>query len=104
MSGKEAQLQPAEDVIHDGLGIANLLAASPAGGLKASVGEFFAQNLERNAVLKRERDRSGKRIHEPGNGGTFLGHLDEDFTRLPVGVKTDRDVAFVAGDGELMRQ
>src|SRR5271156_6518032 len=104
MSGKEAQLQPAEDVIHDGFGKADLFAASPAGGLKASVGKFLTQNFERNSVLKRERDRSGKRVHQPGDGGTFLGHLDEDLARLPVGVKADSDVAFVPGDGELMRQ
>src|SRR5579859_3715535 len=30
MPGKEAQLEPAEDVIHDGLGKANVLVAGPA--------------------------------------------------------------------------
>src|ERR1700722_12920319 len=104
MSGKKPQLEPTEDVIHDGLGVANLFVSSPAGGLKTSVGELFAQNLERHTVLQGERNGRGKRVHEPGDGGTFLGHLDEDFTRLPVGVKTNRDVAFVPGNGELMSE
>src|ERR1700760_4276917 len=99
MSGKEPQLEPTEDVVHDRLGKANLLVAGPARGLKAGVSEFLAQNLERNTVLERERDCRGKGVHQSGDGGPFLGHLDEDLTRLAVGVKANGDVAFVAGDG-----
>ncbi len=102
LAGEEAQLEPAEDVIHDGLGVADVLVAGPAGGLKARVRELLAQDFERHSVLQRERDGGGEGVHEAGDGGAFLGHLDEDFARLPVGVKADGDVALVSGDAEFV--
>jgi hypothetical protein len=53
MAGKEPQLEPAEDLIHDRLGEADVFIAGPAGGLKAVVGELLDQELERNAMLER---------------------------------------------------
>ena len=53
-------------------------------------------------MLQRERNRGGKGVHQPGDRGTFLGHLDEDLTRLAIGVKADGDVALVPGNRELM--
>ena len=44
VSGEEADLDPAEDVIHDRLGVADLLVAGPAGGLEAGVGELLAED------------------------------------------------------------
>ena len=46
--------------------------------------------------------RGGEGVHQAGDGGTFLGHLDEDFARLAGGVEANGDVALMAGDGELV--
>ena len=73
-AGEETDLHPAEDVIHDGFGVADLLVAGPAGGLEAGVGELRGEDLQRDAVLEGERDGGGEGIHEAGDGGAFLGH------------------------------
>ena len=54
VAGEEADLDPAEDVVHDRLGVADLLVAGPAGGLEAGVGELLAEDAERHAVLESE--------------------------------------------------
>jgi len=41
LSGHEAQLEPAEDVIHDRLGEADVGIARPSAGLEAGVRELF---------------------------------------------------------------
>src|SRR5262249_11245321 len=51
-SGNEADLQPAEDVIHHRLGNGNLGVAGKAGGFEAGVLEFFAQEAQRDTVLQ----------------------------------------------------
>ena len=102
VAAEETDLDPAEDVIHDRLGEADVGVAGPAGGLEAGVGELLAEDAERDAVLEGERDGGGKRVHEAGDGRAFLGHADEDFARLPVGVEADGDVALVSGDAELV--
>src|SRR6185437_3313895 len=55
-------------------------------------------------VLQRQRDAGRKGVHQAGNRGAFLGHLDKDLARLSVGIEADGDVAFVSGDRELVRQ
>src|SRR5260370_35506463 len=52
VAGEEADLDPAEDVVHDRLGVADLLVAGPAGGLEAGVDELFAETGQRPAVLE----------------------------------------------------
>src|SRR5208337_111695 len=89
LAGEEAQLQPAEDVIHDGLGVADVLVVAPAAGLEAGVGELVAQQLERHAVLQGERHGAGKAVHEAADGRAFLGHGDEQLTRHAVLVEAD---------------
>src|SRR5882757_7925236 len=54
LPGEEAQLEPAEDVVHDRLGEADVGIAGPAAGLKAGVREFFAEQLQRHAMLQRD--------------------------------------------------
>ena len=54
-------------------------------------------------MLEGERDRSREGVHEAGDGGAFLGHADEDFAGLAVGVEADGDVALVSGEAELVR-
>ena len=99
---EEAELDPAEHVVHEGLGVADLLVAGPAGGLETGVGELFAQHLERHAVLQRERDGGGEGIHQAADGAAFFGHADEDFAGLAVGVEAYGDVALVPAETELV--
>ena len=66
------------------------------------MGELFAEDLEGDAVLEGERDGRREGIHEAGDGGAFLGHADEDFARLPVGVEAYSDVALMAAEAELV--
>ena len=68
---EEAKFQPAEDVIHEALGVADLLIAGPARRLKAHVRKLLAKHLERNAMLEADGDGCGDRVHQTGNGGTF---------------------------------
>ena len=42
-------------------------------------------------------------VHQAADGGTFLGHGDEDLARLAVGIEADGDVALVSADVELVR-
>ena len=102
MAGEEADLDPAEDVIHDGLGEADFGVAGPAGGLEAGVGELLAEDAERDAVLESEGYSGGEGVHESGDGGAFFCHADEDFAGLAVGVEAYGDVALVSGEAELV--
>ena len=60
LAAEEAQLQPAEDVIHDRFGVADLLVASPAAGFEAGVGELLAEDLQRHAVLQGDAGGRGE--------------------------------------------
>jgi hypothetical protein len=102
VSGEEAELEPAEDVVHDAFRVADVLVAGPAGGFEAGVGEFFDEHFEGDAVLEGEGDGGGEGVHESGDGGAFLGHADEDFAGLAGGVEADGDVALVSGEGEFV--
>ena len=57
LAGQEAQLEPAEDVIHDRLGIADVGIAAPSAGLEARVRELFAEQFQRDAMLQRDARR-----------------------------------------------
>src|SRR6516162_2841770 len=103
LAGEEAQLQPAEDVIHDRLGVADVGIVAPAAGLEAGVRELFAQQLERNAVLQGDGDGAGKAVHQATDGRAFLGHGDEQLARHSVLVEADGEVAFVSADLEFVR-
>ena len=45
LAGDEAQLQPAEDVVHDGFGDGDVLVAGEAAGLEAGVRELVAEQF-----------------------------------------------------------
>ena len=68
---------------------------APAAGLEAGVRELFAEQLERHAVLQGDGDGQGEAVHQAADGGAFLGHGDEDFAGLAVGIEADGDVALV---------
>src|ERR1700757_1675588 len=104
-------MEPAEDVIHDRLGKADLGVAAPPARLEPRMRKFLAEQLERDSMLQRDRDGQSKAVHEPRDGRAFLGHGDEDFARAAVGIEADSDVAFVSSDlklvcdgGPLLRQ
>ena len=52
LAGEEAQLEPAENVVHDRLGESDLGSAAPAAGFEAGVSELFAEKFQRHAVLQ----------------------------------------------------
>ena len=64
--------------------------------------ELVAEHLERHSMLQAHRDDSAKTLHQSRDRRALLCHPDEDFTWLPVRIKTDGQVAFVAGDGEMV--
>jgi hypothetical protein len=52
--------------------------------------------------LEGDAHQRGDGVHEAADGGAFFGHGDEDFAGGAVVVEADGDVAFVAGDVELV--
>src|SRR5437660_11321875 len=48
----EAEVEPAEDVVGDRFGKANLAVAAPAARFEAGVGELLAEHFQRHAVLQ----------------------------------------------------
>ena len=64
--------------------------------------ELVDQDAERHAVLQRHGDRGCESVHQTGDGRTFLGHGDEDFAGLAAFVGAGSDIAFMAGDVELV--
>ena len=102
VTAQEFEVPPAPNVVHKGLGVADLGIAGPAAGLEASMREFAAQHLEPDTVLQRQRHRCGKRIHQPGDGRALLRHGDEDLPGQTVVVNSDREISFLPGDGEMM--
>src|SRR5208282_446253 len=103
LSAEEAHLQPAENVVHDRLGKADVGIARPSAGLEARVRKLLAEKFQRHSMLQRDRDRQSKAVHEARNGRAFLRHLDEDLARFAVGIEANNDVALVASDVELVR-
>ena len=63
-SPQEARAEPAEDVVHDGLGDRDLRVAGEAAGLEPDVGELVDQVAQRHAVLERQETDVAKRVHE----------------------------------------
>ena len=103
VAGDEFHRQPAEDVIDQALGHGDFGIAGHAAGLEADVLELADQRFDRHAILQADRDERGDGVHQAADGAAFLGDADEDFAGLAVVVKADGDVAFVAGDVELVR-
>ena len=102
LAGQEAQLDPAEDVVHDALGVADVRIAGPSARLKACVGEFFAEQLQRNAVLQRDGDGQREAVHQAAHRGSFFCHGDEELARLAIGIEADGDVSLVVSDFEFV--
>src|SRR5436190_12525093 len=95
LSAEEAELEPAEDVVHDRLGKADISIARPPTGLEPSMSKLLTEKFERHAMLQRDRDRQRKTVHQPRDSRTFLSHLDKNFPRLPIRIEPDDDVSLV---------
>ena len=52
--------------------------------------------------MQRDRGEGRHGVHEAADRAALFGHLDEEFTGLAVLEETDSDIAFVAGDIELV--
>ena len=102
LAGQEAQLEPAENVVHDALGVADVGVAGPSAGLEAGVGELFAEQFQRDSVLQRDRNGQREAVHEAADGRSFFGHGDEQFAGLTVRIEADGDVALVVSDFEFV--
>ena len=76
---------------------------APPARLKPRVRELFAEQLQRHAMLQRDRDCQRKAIHQPRDRRSFFGHGDEQFARLSIRIEPDRDVALMVADFELVR-
>ena len=101
-AGDELQRHPAEDVVGDGGRIADVGVLGEAGRLEAHVGEFSDQGLQGHAVLQRQAGQGADAVHQPADGGAFLGHGDEQLARLVVLEQADGEVTLVARDVELV--
>ena len=103
IAGQERDAQPAEDVIDDALGDADVGILGVPHRLEAGVRELVHVHFQRHAVLQAHRDGRAEAVHQPADRAAFLGHRDEQFARPAVFVQADRDVALVPGDVELVR-
>src|ERR1017187_2066758 len=82
-----------------------LLTNGPAGpGDTATPGRMIAGQAQRHPVLQGQRHGGGEAVHKARDGRTFLGHADEDLTRLSAFVEADVDVALVTAHRELVGQ
>src|SRR4030095_6039151 len=66
--------------------------------------------LRGQAVLQRQTERAAEALDQARERRALLAHLDEDLARMAGEIRpcrfieeTDRQVAFVSGDGELVR-
>jgi hypothetical protein len=84
-AGEEAQAEPAEDVIHQALGVADLLVAGPARRLEAGVRKLLAQHLERNAMLQASEIEVAKASIRPETVEPSLAILMKISPGWPVG-------------------
>ena len=96
------QRHPAKHVINDGRSVANVRVLREAGRLEALMREFLYQRFKRHAILQRHAGQGADAIHQAANRGTFLRHGDEQFAGPAVLEQADREVAFVAGNVELV--
>ena len=90
-----------EQVVHEGVGDADVGIVGHAGGLEAHAGERLDEAAQRHAVLEAVAHRDGEGVHDAGEGGTLLGHPHEDLAGATVLVLTDGDETLAVGDAEL---
>ena len=95
--------QFAEHVIKDrGRHLDRIVARHHARRLKAGEGEGFDIFLKRHAILKADGNGNREVVHQRAEGGTFLVHVDEDFTEFAVFIFTGTQVNLVTANGGLL--
>ena len=52
--------------------------------------------------MQRHAGQRADAVHQTADGGTFLGHGDEQFAGLAVFEQADGEITFMAGDIELV--
>ncbi len=72
-------------------------------GSKRVCANFSQNSFSGTPCCSAMETASAKLSMRPRNRGAFLGHLDEEFAGIAVGIEADDDVAFVASDVELVR-
>ena len=65
--------------------------------------EFFAQQLQRHAVLDRDRDSQRKTVHQSADRRSLFRHFDKELARASIGIETHGDIALVSAHVELVR-
>ena len=98
----ELAAQPAEDVIGDAGGVADVGVLGETARLEALVSEFLDQTFERHAVLQGDGGQRADRVHQAADGAAFLGHVNEELAGLAIFEEADGDITFVTGDLELV--
>src|SRR5262249_50447108 len=95
--------EPTRDVIENRGNETDARIRGDAGRLESRVHQLVDEDLQRHTVLQTVRDGESEAVHDAGERGAFLGHLDEDFTGPTIFVHANGDVAFVATDAEFVR-
>ena len=67
-----------------------------------NIGNHFV-TINPYSVLKTDRHHGAETLHQSGNGRSGLRHSNENLARLAIGVKADREIAFMSPEGEVMR-
>ena len=71
-------------------------------GSKRWWANFFTSASSGTPYCSAMRGERADGVHQAADGGAFLGHRDEQFAGLAVVEQADGEVAFVAGDIELV--
>ena len=100
--GNESEFQIPGYIIKNAGGLGDVRIARGAHWVKAHATKTIARRLKGKPVLQRETKGPGKTLDETRERRTFLAHLDEDLANLPILKQPDRQIPFVARDGELM--
>ena len=75
---QEARGEPAHDVVGHRLGERDLRVGGDPFRLEAHVGELAHQGLQRHAVLERDGDRRGERVHHAAEGRALLADVGQE--------------------------
>ena len=80
----ELATEPAEHVIGNRGGIADIRVPGETAWLEALVGELLHQGGKRHAILQGNGSERADGVHETANRAAFLGHRDKELTGLAV--------------------
>jgi len=102
LGGEESLFEVASDIIEDAFGLRNLGVRGRTHGLEAHAFETTDRFFEWKPILKGQTEGTAEPLHQPAEGGSFFGHLDEDLSRSTVLEEAEGEVSLVSHDPELM--